>query len=167
MKVTCALLAAFLLLTFWGVLGQAAAGNEGVALATDRFFGSYFLWVLGVIPLPAFKSLAAVSALQLIASMMYRMPRIFSRDDSDRLVPSGWRNLGLYGMHVALLVLLVGSLVGSEFRQEYNGFRGVPNETLSAVPGVGELSQEQTSKPITFYTVDDSLNTSAVQVGEG
>ncbi len=167
LKVTCVLLVAFLLLTFWGVLGQAAAGNEGVALATDRFFGSYFLWVLGVIPLPAFKSLAAVSALQLIASMMYRMPRIFSRDDSGRQRPSGWRNLGLYGMHVALLVLLVGSLVGSEFRQEYNGFRGVPSETLSAVPGVGELSQEQISKPIIFYTVDDSLNTSAVQVGEG
>lgn len=152
------LLVAFLLLTFWGVLGQAAAGNEGAALATDRFFGSYFLWVLGVIPLPAFKSLAAVSALQLIASMMYRMPRIFSRDDSGRKRPSGWRNLGLYGMHVALLVLLVGSLVGCEFRQEYNGFRAVPNETLSAV---------ESSKPITFYSVDDSLNTSAVQVGEG
>lgn len=158
MKVTCALLVAFLLLTFWGVLGQAAAGNEGAALATDRFFGSYLLWVLGVIPLPAFKSLAAVSALQLIASMMYRMPRIFSRDDSGRKRPTGWRNFGLYGMHVALLVLLVGSLVGSEFRQEYNGFRGVPSETLSTV---------EFSKPITFYTVDDSLNTSAVQVGEG
>ncbi len=159
MKVTCALLVAFLLLTFWGVLGQAAAGNEGVAFATDRFFGSYFLWVLGVIPLPAFKGLAVVAALQLIASMMFRMPKVFSRGSSGRLVPSGWRNLGLFGMHIALLVLIVGSLVGSEFRQEYNGFR--------AVSGASELVQEQTSKPITFYTVDDSLNTSAVQVGEG
>ncbi|MCQ2091685.1 MAG: cytochrome c biogenesis protein CcsA [Fibrobacter sp.] len=167
MKVTCALLVAFLLLTFWGVLGQAAAGNEGVALATDRFFGSYFLWVLGVIPLPAFKGIAVVAALQLIASMMFRMPKVFSRGSSGRLAPSGWRNLGLFGMHIALLVLIVGSLVGSEFRQEYNGFRAVPNETLSAVPDVGEHSQEQTSKPITFYIVDDSLNTSAVQVGEG
>ncbi|SHK23767.1 cytochrome c biogenesis protein [Fibrobacter sp. UWH6] len=150
LKVTCVLLVAFLLLTFWGTLGQAAAGNEGAAIAADRFFGSYFLWVLGVVPLPAFKSLAVVSALHLIASMMYRMPRIFSRVDSGRLVPSGWRNLGLYGMHIALLVLLVGSLVGSEFRQEYNGFRAA-----------------ESSKPITFYTVDDSLNTSAVGVGEG
>ncbi|OWV16144.1 cytochrome c biogenesis protein [Fibrobacter sp. UWH1] len=150
LKVTCVLLVAFLLLTFWGTLGQAAAGNEGAAIAADRFFGSYFLWVLGVVPLPAFKSLAVVSALHLIASMMYRMPRIFSRVDSGRLVPSGWRNLGLYGMHIALLVLLVGSLVGSEFRQEYNGFRAA-----------------ESSKPITFYTVDDSLNTSAVEVGEG
>ncbi len=158
MKVTCALLVAFLLLTFWGVLGQAAAGNEGVALATDRFFGSYFLWVLGVIPLPAFKGIAVVAALQLIASMMFRMPKVFSRGSSGRLVPSGWRNLGLFGMHIALLVLIVGSLVGSEFRQEYNGFRAVSNETLSAVESL---------KPITFYTVDDSLNTSAVQVGEG
>lgn len=150
LKVTCVLLVAFLLLTFWGTLGQAAAGNEGAALAADRFFGSYFLWALGVVPLPAFKTLAVVGALHLVASMMYRMPRIFSRVDSGRLVPSGWRNLGLYGMHIALLVLLVGSLVGSEFRQEYNGFRAA-----------------ESSKPITFYTVDDSLNTSAVEVGEG
>lgn len=160
LKVTCVLLVAFLLLTFWGTLGQAAAGNEGAAIAADRFFGSYFLWVLGVVPLPAFKSLAVVSALHLIASMMYRMPRIFSRVDSGKLVLSGWRNLGLYGMHIALLVLLVGSLVGSEFRQEYNGFRAAPVATSAGEPS-------QTSKPITFYTVDDSLNTSAVKVGEG
>lgn len=159
LKVTCVLLAACLLLIFWGVLGQSAAGNEGAALATDRFFGSYILWAMGVVPLPAFKSLAAVSALQLIAAMMYRMPRIFSRDDSGRKRPSGWRNLGLYGMHVALLVLLVGSLVGSEFRQEYNGFRGVP--------GVGELQDVKIPQKISFYTVDDRLNTSAVEVGEG
>lgn len=158
LKVTCVLLVAFLLLTFWGALGQAAAGNEGAALAADRFFGSYFLWALGVVPLPAFKTLAVVGALHLVASMMYRMPRIFSRVDSGRLVPSGWRNLGLYGMHIALLVLLVGSLVGSEFRQEYNGFRAASG----AVPTAAE-----SSKPITFYTVDDSLNTSAVEVGEG
>jgi len=148
LKVTCVLLVAFLLLTFWGTLGQAAVGNEGAALAADRFFGSYFLWVLGVVPLPAFKTLAVVGALHLIASMMYRMPKIFSRDESGKLVPSGWRNLGLYGMHIALLILLVGSLVGSEFRQEYNGFAAA-------------------EKPITYYAVDDSLNTSAVEVGEG
>lgn len=159
LKVTCVLLAACLLLIFWGVLGQSAAGNEGAALATDRFFGSYILWAMGVVPLPAFKSLAAIASLHLVASMMYRMPRIFSRDDSGRKRPSGWRNLGLYGMHVALLVLLVGSLVGSEFRQEYNGFRGVP--------GVGELQDVKIPQKISFYTVDDRLNTSAVEVGEG
>lgn len=155
LKVTCVLLVAFLLLTFWGTLGQAAAGNEGASLAADRFFGSYFLWVLGVVPLPAFKSLAVVGALHLIASMMYRMPKVCG-------VKGGWRNLGLYGMHIALLILLVGSLVGSEFRQEYNGFR--------AVSGASELSQAQGAvpfKPVTYYTVDDSLNTSAVNVGEG
>ena len=159
LKVTCVLLAACLLLIFWGVLGQSAAGNEGAALATDRFFGSYILWAMGVVPLPAFKSLAAIASLHLVASMMYRMPRIFSRDDSGRKRPSGWRNLGLYGMHVALLVLLVGSLVGSEFRQEYNGFRGVP--------GVGELQDVKIPQKISFYSVDDRLNTSAVEVGEG
>ena len=146
MKTTCSLLVAFLLLTFWGVLGQAAAGNEGVALATGRFFGSYFLWVLGVIPLPAFKGLAVLAALNLICSLAFRMPR-------------GFRNAGLWGMHIALLVLIIGSLVGSEFRQEYNGFQ--------AVPGVGELAEVKTPQKITYYTINDSLNTSAVEVGEG
>lgn len=153
------MLAAFLLLIFWGVLGQSAAGNESASVAAERFFGSYFLWAIGFVPLPAFKSLAAIASLHLVASMMYRMPRIFSRDDSGRKRPTGWRNLGLYGMHVALLVLLVGGLVGSELRQEYNGFR--------AVPGVGELQDVKTPQKISFYTVDDRLNTSAVDVGEG
>ncbi len=146
LKATCALLVAFLLLTFWGVLGQAAAGNEGAALATDRFFGSYFLWVVGVIPLPAFKGLAVLTALNLICSLVFRMPR-------------GFRNAGLWGMHIALLVLIVGSLVGSELRQEYNGFRGVS--------GVGELQNVQSPLPIKFYSSDDSLATTQVEIAEG
>lgn len=83
-KVTCGLLVAFLLLTFWGILGQAAAGNDGAAAATERFFGSYFIWTMGVVPLPALKSLAVVGALHLIASMMYRMPS--GRYDDRRTV---------------------------------------------------------------------------------
>lgn len=141
LKVTCVLMVAFLLLIFWGVLGQAAAGNDGAALATDRFFNSYFLWVLGIIPLPAFKTLAIIASLHLVASMACRMPKV-------RGVPGGWRNLGLYGMHFALLVLLVGSLVGSELREEYNGFSA-------------------SAQKVTFFAVDDSLNVKSVKVGDG
>lgn len=146
LKATCALLVAFLVLTFWGVLAQANAESAGlsVADATARFFDSYFLWAMGFVPLPALKSLAVVGVAQLLASMAFRMPRV-------RGVPGGWRNIGLYGMHVALLVLLVGGLVGSEFRQEYNGFR----------------ASLEPSKKISFYAVDDSLNTHTVDVPEG
>ena len=114
LKVTAALLVAFLLLTFWGVLAQANAESMGasVALATDRFFDSYFVWVLGVVPLPAFKGVALLTCVNLVASMIFRIPR-------------GWKNAGLWLMHVALLVLLAGGIVGSEIKREYNGFAAV------------------------------------------
>lgn len=150
-KVTCVLLVAFLLLTFWGVLGQAAAGNESANFATERFFESYFLWVLGLIPLPAFKGLAVLSIVHLLCSMKFRMPKVF--------VKNGWENLGLWGMHVALIILMAGSLVGSELRKEYNGFRGVYASNLDTSRG--------TAEKIVFFEVKDSLNSTPVEIVEG
>ena len=108
LKVSAALLVAFLLLTFWGVLAQASAESLGasVEVATDRFFGSYFVWAVGYIPLPAFKSIAALGMVHLVLCLICRMPR-------------GWRFSGLWLMHIALIVLLLGSLVGGEIKQEY------------------------------------------------
>lgn len=82
------------------------------SVAIERFFDSFFIWVLGVVPLPAFKSVAVVACANLIASMVFRMPR-------------GWKNAGLWLMHVALLVLLAGGVVGNEIKREYNGFAAV------------------------------------------
>ena len=111
---TAALLVAFLVLTFWGTLAQANAEAAGMpaSVAIERFFDSFFIWVLGVVPLPAFKSVAVVACANLIASMVFRMPR-------------GWKNAGLWLMHVALLVLLAGGVVGNEIKREYNGFAAV------------------------------------------
>ena len=108
---TVVLLVAFLVLTFWGTLAQANAETAGypASIAVDRFFDSYFIWALGVVPLPAFKSIAILACVNLVASMVFRMPR-------------GWKNAGLWLMHVALLVLLAGGVVGSEIKREYNGF---------------------------------------------
>ena len=89
LKVTVAILVAFLLLTFWGVLAQAQGGSVE---AGERFFKSYFVWVLGVVPLPAFKSLSLIAGVNLLASLAFRMPR-------------GFKFAGLWMMHVALLVL--------------------------------------------------------------
>ena len=117
LKVTCVLLVAFLLLTFWGTLGQAAVGNEGAALAAERYFGSYFIWLLGVVPLPAFKSLAVLSVFHLLCSLIWR-------------IPFGVRSVGLYMIHGGLLVLLLGSLIGSEIKGEYVGFSMDENPTV-------------------------------------
>lgn len=108
LKVTCILLVAFLLLLFWGTLGMASAG-ENSAVAAERFFNSYFVWTLGVVPIPAFKLLAILAVLHLVLNMFFRMPR-------------GKRNVGLWGMHLALLILLAGGVAGSELKKEYSGY---------------------------------------------
>ena len=139
LKFTAVLLVAFLLLTFWGVLAQVNAESAGLpaSVAVDRFFGSYFIWVLGVIPLPAFKGLAVLAAVNELASLLFRMPR-------------GLRNAGLWLMHIALLILLVGGVAESEIKREYNGYRDVSisNATVS------------------FFAVDDSLRVTPIEVNE-
>ena len=139
LKFTAALLVAFLLLTFWGVLAQANAESAGLSasVAVDRFFDSYFIWILGAIPLPAFKGLALLTVMNVIASMIFRMPR-------------GWKSAGLWLMHAALLVLLVGGVLESEFKREYNGYRDA---------SVGNAN-------LTFFAVDDSLKVTPVDVPE-
>ena len=139
LKFTAALLVAFLLLTFWGVLAQANAESAGLSasVAVDRFFDSYFIWILGAIPLPAFKGLALLTVVNVIASMVFRMPR-------------GFKSVGLWLMHAALLVLLVGGVLESEFKREYNGYRDA---------SVGNAN-------LTFFAVDDSLKVTPVDVPE-
>lgn len=158
LKVSACLLVAFLLLTFWGVMAQANAEAAGISVAdaADRFFGSYFIWALGWVPIPAFKTLAVLSSIHLILSMVYRMPRV-------RGVRGGWRNLGLYGMHVALLVLLVGSLVGSTVKQEYNGFAVMQNADENVARDATALGPAKLSQ-LKFFALDDSLGVNPLEI---
>ena len=156
LKISAILLVAFLLLTFWGVLAQANAESLGasVAVATDRFFGSYFVWALGYVPLPAFKAVAAFSVLHLILCLAFRMPR-------------GWRHSGLWLMHFALIVLLLGSLVGSEVKREYNGYAVVPAEIVGAVsPLQAEAAPLSGARDLRLFRDDDSLGLAPVEIDE-
>lgn len=153
---TAALLVAFLLLTFWGVLAQANAESLGasVEVATNRFFGSYFVWAVGYIPLPAFKSIAALGAVHLVLCLVCRMPR-------------GWRFSGLWLMHIALVVLLLGSLVGSEVKQEYNGYAVVPAEVAGAVsPLQAEAAPLSGARDLRLFHADDSLGLAPAEIDE-
>ena len=145
LRVTAAVLVAFLVLTFWGVLAQASGLSASVAI--DRFFDSYIIWILGVIPLPAFKALALLVAVNLVASLMCRMPR-------------GFKNAGLWLMHLALLVLLVGGVVGSEIKREYNGF-----ETFS-LESVERANWGASGAKVQFYAANDSLGAEPVNLDE-
>ena len=149
LRVTAAVLVAFLVLTFWGVLAQANAEASGLSasVAIDRFFDSYIIWMLGVIPLPAFKGLALLAAVNLVASLMCRMPR-------------GFKNAGLWMMHLALLVLLVGGVVGSEIKREYNGF-----ETFS-LESVERANWGASGAKVKFYAANDSLGAEPVNLDE-
>ncbi len=149
LKVTVAVLVAFLVLTFWGVLAQANAETAGfsASVAVDRFFDSYFIWALGVVPLPAFKSVAVLACVNLVASMACRLPR-------------GFKNAGLWLMHVALLVLLVGGVVGNEIKREYNGFEVV------ALNSVEFADSSATAQKVKFYAADDSLGVEPVKLDE-
>ena len=141
LKLTVFLLVAFHLVIFWGVLGQANAEAAGMpaSFAVDRFFGSYFVWVFDVVPVPAMKSLAVLACVNLVAAVIFRMPR-------------GLKFAGLYGIHVALLLLLVGSLVGSCVQIRYNGYKNVASESAPEMSGV-----------LTMFPAGDSLGTVAVQ----
>lgn len=149
LRVTAAVLVAFLVLTFWGVLAQANAEASGLSasVAIDRFFDSYFIWMMGVIPLPAFKGLALLAAVNLVASLMCRMPR-------------GFKNAGLWMMHLALLVLLVGGVVGSEIKREYNGF------DVFALNSTELPESSETAQKVKFYAANDSLGAEPVNLDE-
>lgn len=149
LKVTVVLLVAFLVLTFWGTLAQANAEAAGypASIAVDRFFDSYFIWALGVVPLPAFKSIAILACVNLVASMVFRMPR-------------GWKNTGLWLMHVALLVLLAGGVVGSEIKREYNGFEVLSLNSVELPDSSGTVQK------LKFYAADDSLGAEPANLDE-
>ena len=149
LRVTAAVLVAFLVLTFWGVLAQVNAESAGLSasVAVDRFFDSYFIWILGVVPLPAFKGLALLAAVNLVASLMCRMPR-------------GFKNAGLWLMHIALLVLLVGGVVGSEIKREYNGF------DVFALNSTELPESSETAQKVKFYAANDSLGAEPVNLDE-
>lgn len=155
LKVSVCLLVAFLLLTFWGVLAQANAESLGASaeIAADRFFNSFFVMALGVVPIPAFKALALFASLHLVLCMVYRMPR-------------GWKNLGLYGMHVALLVLLAGGVVGSSIKREFNGFGvvTVKDGVEKTASGIENASGIESAHDLKFFALDDSLGTNPLKI---
>lgn len=100
LQVTCVLLIALFTLVFWGTLFEARAGVE---YGVERFFDSWFLDVAGVVPVPALKSLAVLLGVNLFCACLFRIPRKV-------------KNMGLYLIHIALLVIIFGSLAESHYR---------------------------------------------------
>jgi sulfur transfer complex TusBCD TusB component (DsrH family) len=101
LRVTLVLLVALAVLLFWGTLYQSLAG---VDVGTARFFDSWFVWVLGVLPIPALKMILVFSAVNLVCALFFRTPRRIE-------------SLGLYLIHGGLLFLIAGSFIADIFRE--------------------------------------------------
>ena len=115
LQVTIILLAFFAILLFWGVVYQSKVGTE---IGAERFFGSYFIWILDSIPLPGLRFLLVLTVIHLVLALWYRIPR-------------RWSSLGLYLMHFSLLVLILGGLLGGISRKTLKGYGVIDGKTTA------------------------------------
>ena len=102
LKIAVVCLALLLILTGWGTVYQA---SDGLYAAQNRFFYSWYFWVLGFIPFPGAQLVLCVFFVNLAASMALRV--------SYQL-----RNIGNVLSHAGLLVLLGGSFVTHQYAVE-------------------------------------------------
>ncbi len=105
-RVGIAVLCVLSVLVFWGTLFEARAGMEW---GTERFFGSWFLWVAGIFPFPAMKTVALFLFFHLLLAVLF-------------CIPHTWKHGGILLVHVSVMVLVLGSLVGGSFRKSFEAF---------------------------------------------
>ncbi|MEK7412603.1 MAG: cytochrome c biogenesis protein ResB [Planctomycetota bacterium] len=84
------------------ILGTVAQGSVGLYQAQETYFTNWITW-LGPVPTPGGRLVLSVTGLNLLAMLFTH---------------HGLRSMGLFFVHAGMLLLLVGSLLGSAFRQE-------------------------------------------------
>lgn len=87
------LLLLLVVLTFWGTIYQV---EHGLQAARTRFFGSWLLLIFGFIPFPGVKSVMVVAILNVLGSLLFRIP--FRKTA-----------VGLHLTHLGIIVLLLGA----------------------------------------------------------
>jgi len=135
-----------MVLLFWGTLFAARAGADAAA---SRFFGSWFVWVLRIVPLPALKTVSVILSVNLISAIIFRIPRKLS-------------SIGLYVIHGSLLFLIAGSFAGGAFRTvsdayvlSGDGAQGKNEFHEVLEPGRFEFELADTiSRPVNSFTAD-------------
>jgi hypothetical protein len=101
-KLTVFLLAVLMILTFWGTLYQV---DHGLFAAQQKFFTSWFVWVLGVIPFPGGKLTLGLLALNLLGYMINMLA-------FQPLRP------GIVMIHAGLLIMLIGGAITHYYGEE-------------------------------------------------
>ena len=102
MKWTVSCLALLFILTLWGTVAQV---TDGLYLAQERFFNSYFFLVGGILPFPGARLVLWVLFINLVAASCTRL--VFQ-----------WRQAGIIITHVGLLVFFVAAFVTFHFTRE-------------------------------------------------
>ena len=106
------LLIALFALIFWGTLFEARAGLD---LGVSRFFDSWILWVAGILPFPALKSLAVLLFIHLLFACIFCLSHSV-------------RKFGMLLVHFSILILIAGSFAGSQTRESFQAFGLVGSE---------------------------------------
>jgi len=99
---TVACLALLMILTFWGTLYQV---DNGLFAAQQKFFSSWFVWVLGVIPFPGAKLVLGVLMINLFGYMINMLA-------FQPLKP------GILMIHAGLLIMLIGGAITHYYGEE-------------------------------------------------
>lgn len=101
-KITTYCLSLLLILTFWGTLYQV---ENGLYLAKEKFFDSWFFLAAGVVPFPGTQLVLAALVINLVVYLVRLLMR--------QRIP-----FGLLVIHLGLLVLLLGGAITHLFARE-------------------------------------------------
>lgn len=100
LAVVCLLL--LFTLTYWGTIAQV---HQGLYIAQERFFESFFFLVMGVIPFPGAQLVMWVLFINLVCVALTRL--VYK-----------WRNIGIIIIHFGLMLFLVSGYIVLHGSQE-------------------------------------------------
>ena len=100
LAVTCLVL--LFILTFWGTIAQV---HQGLYVAQERYFESFYFIVLGFFPFPGGQAVMWVLFLNLLCVALVRL--VYK-----------WRNIGIIIIHCGLLLFLISGYVVLRCAQE-------------------------------------------------
>lgn len=101
LKITVACLMLLAVLTFWGTIDQV---ENGLYLAQEKFFNSYFVYI-GFLPIPSARLTVWLLFFNLLASLLVRFDFSFKK-------------LGLIISHLGMLTLLISGFLTLNFSHE-------------------------------------------------
>lgn len=107
LRLTLVLLGLSIILVFWGTLAQA---SQGLYLATEAFFHSFFIRVqIGERQWPVFPAGYTLGLLLLANLLTIHLTRFQWH----------WRKLGIHLIHGGLILLLIGELASSVWQEDF------------------------------------------------